>query len=45
MNLKEYADLRLQVERDKQIWTDRDMLKAGFCGILIGIIISTIWMI
>ena len=45
MNLKEYVDLQSQVERDKQIWTDRDMLKAGFCGILIGIVISLLWMI
>ena len=45
MNLKEHMHLSLQSERDKQIWTDRDMLKAGFCGILIGIVISLLWMI
>ena len=45
MNLKEYVDLRLQSERDKQIWTDRDMIKAGMFGALIGIIVGAIWMI
>ena len=45
MNLKEYVDLRLQSERDKQLWTDKDMWKAGLFGALIGIIIGVVWMI
>ena len=45
MNLKEHMHLSLQSERDKQIWTDRDMWKAGLIGTVIGIIIGTIWMI
>ena len=38
-------DYRLQRERDKMLWTDRDMWKAGFIGTFAGMFIATIlWM-
>ena len=45
MNLKQQMRLSLQSERDKQLWTDADMWKAGFIGSLVGIIIAALWMI
>ena len=42
MNLKEYVDLRLQSERDKQIWTDKDMFKSFIFGVFLGIIIGLV---
>ena len=37
--------MQLQSERDKMLWTDRDMWKAGIIGAFIGTIIATLWMI
>ena len=35
-------ELSLQSERDKQLWTDADMWKAGIIGLLVGLVIQ--WM-
>lgn len=45
MNLKEHMHMSLQSERDKQIWTDKDMCKAGVIGAFFGAIIAALWMI
>ena len=45
MNLKQYAHLQLQSERDKQLWTDKDMWKAGLIGAVYGAIIAILWML
>ena len=32
-------ELSLQSERDKMLWTDRDMWKAGIIGVLFGVLL------
>ena len=36
--------MSLQSDRDKAIWTDRDMWKAGLIGAFYGAIIALLWM-
>lgn len=38
-------DYRLQKERDKMLWTDRDMWKAGFIGTFVGLVLGALWML
>jgi hypothetical protein len=35
-------DLSLQSERDKMLWTDREMLIAGIIGLIIGFVIGVL---
>jgi len=35
-------DFSLQSERDKMLWTDREMILAGIIGLIIGFVIGVI---